>query len=114
VEYWLPDGWVVPSTSDFYKLYNYVEAHKSGSNEVGYYLKSVNYGGNNEFGFNAYQTGSYIKGSFYSGDTDYWTSSEPSTGSRVRWELRHDSNSFTSSIRDENGEYIGIRLVKNL
>ena len=114
VEYWLPDGWVIPSTADFYKLYDYVNAHKSGSNGVGYYLKSVDYGGNNEFGFNAYQTGSYIQGSFFSGDTDYWTSTEPSTNSRVRWELRYGVNSFTSSTRKESNEYIGIRLVKNL
>lgn len=114
VESCLPDGWVIPSRGDFQTLYDYVDAHKSGGKGVGYYLKSVDYGGNNEFGFNAYQTGSYIQGSFYSGDTDYWTSTEVPADSRVRWELRYGANLFTNSIRAESGEYIGIRLVKNL
>lgn len=114
IESFLVDGWVIPSRSDFQTLYDYVNLNRSGTKGVGYYLKSVSYGGNDEFGFNGYNTGSDVGGNFLYNDTDYWTSTELSVNSRVRWELREGSNAFTNSIRTETGEYFGIRLVKNI
>lgn len=103
-------GFQVPSSDDFSTLKTYIRENKSGTKSEGYYIKTSDYGGNDEFGFNGYCSGSWSQG-WRSEDTDYWTTTS-STNSHKRWYLRKSSTEFTSEWRDNS--YHSIRLVKNL
>ena len=109
----LPEGWRVPSKSDFNALENFI-----GSLNAAYIKSSTGWyddgNGTDDFGFSLYPSGMYGSGGFEKlGTQGYlWSSYEYNTNS-YSWYCTYDSDLFTYTNYYGASRQMAIRLVKD-
>ncbi|MCB1713013.1 MAG: hypothetical protein KDH96_11210, partial [Candidatus Riesia sp.] len=107
-----PDGWHIPSDSDWITLQWFVDP-LTGSDNVGFHLKSNEFGGIDTFGMSIKGCGSTNNGGWYSTVFgDYWTSDEVNINDA---KLRFFITTSNYIIVDELSklEAKGIRCIKD-